>query len=361
MTEIRAAVCYSFGDALRIETLILADPGPGQVRVRLEACAICHSDVHFAEGAWPSPLPAVYGHEAAGHVETVGPGVTGYAPGDKVLVTLLRACGRCLCCSTGRPALCSNKKGAPSPLTTPDGDPVGQGMETAAFAEACVVHHSQLAPLPDTIASDVACLLACGVITGAGAVLNTARVRAGSSVVVIGAGGVGLNAIQAAAIAGATRVIAIDLSEEKLADAQLFGATDGVLATADTPHKRVRALTGGRGADYVFVTVGAIAAYASAPRFLAPGGTMVMVGMPESGATVDYEPVILTALGQSLVGSNMGDAVLTRDIPFLIDLYGQGRLKLDELITGHFPLDRINDAIAATKSGLARRNVIRFD
>jgi S-(hydroxymethyl)glutathione dehydrogenase / alcohol dehydrogenase len=192
-------------------------------------------------------------------------------------------------------------------------------------------------------------------------VIHAGRVRPGESVVVIGAGGVGLNAIQGARIAGAARIIAVDMSEEKLAAAREFGATDGVLATDPKPWAAVQALTGGRGADAVFVTVGAIPAYDSAPRYLAPRGRLVMVGMPASGAMSSYEPVMIAALGQAMIGSKMGDVVLKRDIPWLIDLYQQGRLKLDELVTGRWSLDQINEAIADTRSGRARRNVILFD
>jgi S-(hydroxymethyl)glutathione dehydrogenase / alcohol dehydrogenase len=358
MRQIRAAVCRDFGMPLTIETLHLAPPGPGEVQVDVDAVAICHSDISYAAGDWGGPLPAVYGHEAAGRVAAVGPGITAYAPGDRVLVTLIRSCGACPSCTSGHPVRCEGHCAPDHPLTDGGGQPVWQAMATGAFAEAVTVHHSQIAPVPETMPADAACLLACGVITGFGAVMNTARVRPGSNVVVIGAGGVGLNCVQAAAIAGARRIVAVDLSEAKLADAETFGATDGVLANADRPWRAVRALTGGRGADYVFVTVGAIPAYEAAPRYLAPGGVVVMTGMPASGALATYEPVIFAAAGQAMIGSKMGDTVLKRDLPALIDWHARGRLKLAELISGRYPLDRINDAIASSKAGVARRNVI---
>jgi S-(hydroxymethyl)glutathione dehydrogenase/alcohol dehydrogenase len=358
MRDIRAAVCREFGAALDIQTLRLAAPGPGELQVDIDAVAICHSDISFAEGAWGGPLPAVYGHEAAGRVAAVGPGITAYRPGDPVIVTLIRSCGACPSCAGGHPVRCEGHSAPEGPLSDADGQPVAQGLKTAAFAEAVTVHHSQVAPIPESLDAEAACLLACGVITGFGAVMNTARVWPGANVVVIGAGGVGLNVIQAAAIAGARRIVTIDLSEAKLADAETFGATDGVLATDAKPHRAVRQLTGGRGADFVFVTVGAIPAYEAAPRYLAPGGTMVMTGMPASGAMARYEPVIFAAAGQGMVGSLMGDTVLKRDIPALLDWHARGRLKLHELISGRYPLERINDAIAASKAGLVRRNVI---
>ncbi|KPQ08526.1 MAG: Zn-dependent alcohol dehydrogenase, class III [Rhodobacteraceae bacterium HLUCCA12] len=355
----KAAVCHAFGAPLTIEEVVLRAPGPGEVQVQIEACAICHSDISYAEGAWGGHLPAVYGHEAAGRVVATGDGVAGFAPGDPVLVTLIRACGRCRNCTLGRPFMCeAGHDRTDGVLSLPDGTVVEQGVSTGAFAEAVVVHESQVVPLPDDIAMDAACLLACGVITGTGAVINTARMPAGATAVVIGAGGVGLNTIQGCALAGASRIIAIDLSDDKLATAREFGATDGLRADTKGLRKAVLGLTGGRGADYVYVTVGAISAYQGAPALAAKGGTVVMVGMPPSGAAMNVEPVIMAATSQTLTGSNMGATVLRRDIPYLVDLYRQGRLKLDELVTRRYRLDQINEAIADTKAGHARRNVI---
>ena len=233
-------------------------------------------------------------------------------------------------------------------------------MNSGAFAEKVVVDQSQVVVVPSDMPLDAASLLSCGVITGVGAVVNSAGLRAGQDVVVIGAGGVGLNAIQGAKIAGARRIVAVDMSEEKLEIAKSFGATDGVMATQDQPWKAsYKAI--GRGADAVIVTVGAIPAYNEAPRYLATGGKVIMVGMPHSGAMATYEPVVLAAIGQGMIGSKMGDAVIKRDIPWMVDLYQQGRLKLDELISGHWSLDQINEAIADTKTGAAKRNVIVFN
>lgn len=361
MTRIRAAVAHEFNAPLVIEEVELRAPGVGEVEVTIEACAICHSDISYAEGAWGGPLPAVYGHEAAGRITALGEGVTGYQVGDTVLVTLLRACGQCQPCMTGHPAICATSHDpAAGPLSLPGGGALAQGLECGAFAEKVVVDHSQIAPIPADMPMDSACLLSCGVLTGVGAVVNTGGVRPGQNVVVIGAGGVGLNAIQGAWLAGAARIIAVDMTEEKLAAARDFGATDGILATEAKPWSIARKMTGGRGADAVFVTVGAIPAYDTATRYLGMGGRMVMVGMPHSGQKSSYEPVIVAATGQALVGSFMGDSVLARDIPWMVDLYRQGRLKLDELISGRWQLDQINEAVADTKSGTARRNVILF-
>lgn len=354
----RAAVCRAFGAPLAIETLTIAPPGPGEVAVAVEACAVCHSDIAYAAGAWGGALPAVYGHEAAGRVTAIGPGVRGLAAGDRVLVTLIRACGACPACAAGSPTSCAHAwDAAPSPLRDAGGNVVAQGMKTAAFAEEVVVDASQLVPLPDDLPADLACLLACGVVTGVGAVVNTARLRPGARVAVIGAGGVGLNAVQGAVLAGAAQIVAVDVVAAKLDDAMAFGATDGVLA-GPTAMAEVRAATGGRGVDAAFVTVGAPAAIGAATEALAAGGAVVVVGLPPSGSVVGYDPTTLAAMNQRILGSRMGETVLARDVPWLIDQWRAGRLKLAELVSGRYPLEAIDAAMAATLAGAARRAVI---
>lgn len=361
MALIKAAVCHEFGTPLTIEEVDLRAPEGSEVEVELDAVAICHSDISFAGGAWGGSLPAVYGHEAAGRISAVGPSVRGLAPGDSVVVTLIRACGTCPSCASGKPTVCETPyDGDAGPLKTKDGGKLHQAMASGAFAEKVVVEQNQVVKIGDDIPKESASLIACGVITGVGAVVNAAGLRTGQDVVVIGAGGVGLNAIQGARIAGARRIVAVDMSEEKLQIAREFGATDGVLATGKSPWREAKKAMG-RGADAVIVTVGAIPAYDTAPRYLAGGGKVIMVGMPHSGAMSTYEPVMLAATGQGMVGSKMGDVVVQRDIPWMVDLYRQGRLKLDELISGRWTLDQINEAIEDTKTGAARRNVIVFD
>ena len=358
MQTIKAAVCHAFGDAMVIEDVHLRAPETGEVQVDLEAVAICHSDISYAAGAWGGSLPAVYGHEAAGRVSAVGPGVTHVSVGDAVVVTLIRACGQCANCGAGMPTTCETPyDGDHGPLTTTAGGKLHQAMACGAFAEKVVVDQSQIVTIPDDMPMDTASLLSCGVITGVGAVVNAAGLRAGQDVVVIGAGGVGLNAIQGARIAGARRIVAVDMTEEKLDTALEFGATDGVLGSGETPWRDAKRAIG-RGADAVIVTVGAIPAYDQAPKYLAGGGRVIMVGMPHSGAFSQYEPVNFAATGQGMLGSKMGDTVIRRDIPWMVDLYQQGRLKLDELISNRWRLDQINEAIEDTKTGNARRNVI---
>ena len=359
MAQITAAVCREFGAPLQVERLDLRAPDRAEVEVEVAACAICHSDITYADGAWGGTLPAIYGHEVSGKISAIGEDVEGFEVGERVIVTLIRACGNCSACATGHPAACSRPPTGHDALHDADGKPVGAAMYVGGFAERVNVRPSQIAKLPDGIPLDIACVLSCGVITGVGAVVNTGQLRAGQDVVVIGAGGVGLNAIQGAVIAGARRVTAVDLLEDKLEIAKSFGATDTLLATDPNPAKALEAATG-RLADLAIVTVGAVPAFESAPDFLAPGGKAIFVGMPHSGAKAVYEPVNITSFAQGFQGSKMGDAVLSRDIPWLADLYLQGRLELDALVSRRWPLEDINAAIADTRSGGAKRNVIVF-
>lgn len=360
MPKIKAAVCHDFGQKLTIEEIDLRAPEGREVEVTLSAVAICHSDISYIDGAWGGSLPAVYGHEAAGIITALGPNSQGFTKGESVIVTLIRACGTCPSCGSGKPTQCLTPyDGDQGPLKTAQGGKLHQAMACGAFAEKVVVDQSQIVKIPAAMPKDAAALISCGVITGVGAAVNSARIRAGQDVVVIGAGGVGLNAIQGAHIAGARRIVAVDMNEEKLNDAKDFGATDTILATQEEPWEAAKAVLG-RGADAVLVTVGVPQVYDKAPEYLGYGGKLVMVGMPATGAFSAYEPGNFAAAGQSMIGSKMGDTVITRDIPWLVDLYAQGRLKLNELISGRWSLDQINEAIADTKSGKARRNVIVF-
>ncbi|MEP4146993.1 MAG: Zn-dependent alcohol dehydrogenase [Halioglobus sp.] len=358
----KAAVCRSFGQPLEIEELTIADPGVGELRVRLAACAICHSDVTLAEGGWGGELPAVYGHEASGIVEAVGAGVSGVKPGDHVVVTLIRSCGNCHYCSHNIETQCDSSfhLDANSPLSGPGGEAVSQGLNTGAFAEQVVVEQSQVCVIPKDIPLDSASILACGVLTGFGAVTNTAAIEPGSQVAVLGCGGVGINSIQGAVHCGASRIIALDLLDEKLELARQFGATHTVNSTDQNAAQQVIELSEGRGVDYLFVTVGAKSAIEQSLGMLARGGAAVIVGMPASGVMVQYDPGEFAAAGQRLIGSKMGSASVSRDIPELVNLYRDGSLKLDELISGRYALEDINDAIASVQRGEALRNVVIF-
>ncbi len=359
----RGAVCREFGAPLIVEELELDPPERGEARVRVAACAICHSDIAFAEGAWGGKLPAVYGHEAAGVVEEVGPEVTAVRPGDRVVVSLLRSCGRCFFCAHGEPHLCEgsfpgDREGR---LRTRNGEPVHQAMHTAAFAEEVVVDQSQLAVVPGSLPLDLASLLGCGVVTGFGAVAERAAIPRGASVLVIGTGGVGLSSVQAAAIRGATPIIAADVSPAKREIALRLGATHFVdAARADAPDE-IRRLTDGRGADYVLVTVGRTEAVERGLACVRRGGTVVVVGMPPSGETFGVEAVTLANDDVRILGSKMGSARLDTAVPELVGHYEEGRLELAALVSARFPLDEINEALESARRGDALRNVIVFE
>ena len=262
----------------------------------------------------------------------------------------------------GNPVTCSTQfpLDAASPIKDKDGKSVVQSMRTGGFAEKVLVHESQCVSVPKNIKMASASLLACGVITGFGAVTNTAKVPAGSHVVVIGTGGVGLNSIQGAQVSGARTVIAIDVVDSKIEAAKDFGATHGINSKSEDVAARVLEITDGRGADYVFVTVGVKSAFDSSYGMLAKSGSVVLVGMPASGVMSEIDPGTMAAYSQNILGSKMGSARIQVDIPNLVDLYGQGRVKLDELVTKTYPIEQINEAIDAVKRGEALRNVIVF-
>jgi Zn-dependent alcohol dehydrogenase len=360
---VRGAVCRAFGAPLGIEELVLDSPRRGEVCVRVEACAVCHSDVSLVDGAWGGTLPAVYGHEAAGVVEAVGQDVGSVGPGDRVAISLLRSCGSCFHCARDEPHLCEAEFAADEAgrLRTVDGESVVRGLHTGAFAELVVVDRSQIAIVPPTVSFEVAALLGCGVVTGFGAVVDRAHVPPGASVAVLGSGGIGLNTIQAASIAGAASIVAADVVPAKCEAATRFGATHTVDASGPGAADEIVALTGGRGADFVFVTVGRIEAIESGLRCVRRGGTLVVVGMPPSGEAFRVEAVGLAHDDVRILGSKMGSTRLDRAVPRLVGLYEEGRLKLDELITGRYPLERIDAALAAARDGEGLRNVVVFN
>ncbi len=359
----KAAVCYEFGQPLVVEEIEIDPPQAGEVKVRMAATAICHSDVHIIRGEWGGEPPVVAGHEGAGIVEKVGPGVNLVHKGDHVVVSLLRSCGRCEPCTIGMPHQCEGEFAleSESRLRNRQGQSIHQGINTAAFAEYVIVDQSQLVPVPKEMPLESAALLACGVITGLGAVVNRAQVEPGSSVVVIGAGGVGLNSVQGARLAGAHPIIAVDLLDSKLEASCAFGATHTINATDKDVKAAVSEITGGRLADYVFVTVGVVAAAEQAYSLTRKRGTVVLVGIPDwtTAMPVPIGPTVVSE--KTITGSLMGTTRLSVDVPRLVALYEDKRLKLDELITARYSLSQINDAIEVTESGTALRNVILFD
>ena len=358
----RAAVCRAFGAPLGVEDLELDRPEADEVVVELAACAICHSDIAFAEGAWDGDLPAVYGHEAAGVVREVGGAVTGVQPGDQVVVGLVRSCGSCFYCKRGEQHLCEGSfagDGRPRLLTSA-GETVVQAMHTGAFAEEVVVHESQVGVLPSGIRLDVASVLGCGVLTGVGVVLDKVGVWNGSSVVVVGTGGVGVNVVQGAALAGAGTIVAIDVSPAKRESATTFGASHAIDPENEDAWAVVRDLTG-RGADYVFVTVGRGNVIAQAIPLARRGGTVAVVGMPPNDETFGVVAVDLVHDDVRLLGCKIGSGSgrFAEGVARLVRLYEDGRLRLDELVTARYPLDEINEAVATADTAL--RNVVVFD
>jgi S-(hydroxymethyl)glutathione dehydrogenase/alcohol dehydrogenase len=360
---LKAAVCYEFGKPLVIDEIDIDPPGRGEVKVRMAATAVCHSDVHHLRGDWGGPTPTVTGHESAGIVEEVGEDVTSIRRGDHVVVSLLRSCGRCFYCTTGAPYFCEGSfvLDNETRLHTRGGEPIEQGIFVGGFAEYVVVDQSQVVPVPKELPLEYAALLACGVITGVGAVINAARVEPGASAVIIGTGGVGLNAVQGAAISGANPIIAVDMLDTKLEAARTFGATHTVNARREDAPQAVRRLTlEEHGADYVFVTVGSTAAVEQGLKMLRKEGLLVALGIPEIDATAPLSVYDLVLKGARVMGCRQGASRPRVDVPRLVGLYQSGRLKLDELITARYPLERINEAIASMERGEALRNVIIF-
>ncbi len=359
----KAAVCYEFGKPLVIEELEVRAPGPGEVLVKNAATAICHSDIHLVRGDLPFPAPVVAGHETAGYVEEIGEGVNGFEIGDPVVASLLISCGECVMCTTGLPSLCEYpwERGAVSPYKNQKGESVDQAFLIGSFAEKTLVHKSQLVKLPADMRMDCASLLACGVATGVGAVVWRAKVQMGSSCVIVGVGGVGLNSVQGAALVSAYPIIAIDVNDDKLKAAKKFGATHTINSSKVDPVQAVKELTGGRGADYVFVTVGNPAVMEMSPVLSAPRGLTVWVGIPNIKDVIPVSPFLLFREERSIAGCWMGSTNLKNDIPKLVNMYQTGKLKLDELITKHYKLEDIDEAMEAVEQGKALRNVIIFD
>jgi S-(hydroxymethyl)glutathione dehydrogenase/alcohol dehydrogenase len=358
----RAAVCNEFRKPLIVEDVEIDKPGKGEVKIRMGATAICHSDIHLLNGDFSQDLPNVAGHESAGYVEELGEGVTSVQPGDRVAVTTVFSCGRCMSCIKGFSHLCDHRwdldvKG--HLRNRKRGKIFTMGM-VAGFAEYTIANELQIVKLPEDFPLDRAALLSCGVITGFGAVVNRAHVKPLSSVVVIGTGGVGLNSIQGAAISGAYPIIAVDTLDNKLEAAEIFGATHTINAKNDDPVEAVKEISGGWGTEYVFTTVSSNAVIRQCVAMLGKRGVAVIIGVPESGWKFSFSPFEFLDDEKTLTACYMGSTCLKIDIPMLASLYQAGRLKLDELITGRYTLENINDAIASSVNGEALRNVIVF-
>jgi S-(hydroxymethyl)glutathione dehydrogenase/alcohol dehydrogenase len=358
-----AAVLSRIPGPLEVMDVRIDDPGPREVLVRVAASGLCHSDLHHMEGKYSCKLPTVLGHEAAGVVEAVGSEVTDFRPGDHVCACLSVFCGGCEFCLTGRPALCQAPEREESPERAPrlslNGERVYQFARLAAFAEQMLVHEHALVKIRPDMPLDRAALIGCAVTTGIGAVANTARVPAGSTVAVLGCGGIGLSAIQGAALAGASRVIAVDTLAWKLELARDFGATDIVDASEEDTVERVKELTDG-GVEYSFEAIGLKKTAEQAFAMLRRGGTATLIGMIPEGQSVELPGPELIFEGKVVQGSNMGSNRFRLDIPRYVDLYMNGRLKLDELVSARIGLDEVNEGYERLKRGEVARSVIVF-
>lgn len=363
--KLKAAVLYEPGQPLRVEDVELAPPRAGEARVRVAAAGVCHSDYHYMKGDLETPLPAVLGHEGAGVVEEVGPGVSAVAPGDHVVLLWRSSCGRCAYCSVGRPALCAwglrlrstGRLLDDTSRLSRDGTEIAHFLGVSCFAEAVVCAEQSLLKIPDDIPLSIAAIAGCSVMTGVGAAVNSARVEPGSSVLVIGAGGVGLCAVMGAQLCGAGQVIAADVNSAKLDMARGFGATDVIDAASEDVVRMARKLSGG-GVDYAFEAIGRPDTLSQSVRALRAGGMAVAIGVAPAAARAEISPFDLVIQEKTLKGSIYGSTRPHADFPRLFELYRRGRLPLDRLISREYRLEEINDAYEAMLSGAVARSVI---
>ncbi len=366
----KAAVLRAPKQPLSIEDVTIGKPGPREVLVKVHACGVCHSDVHFWDGSFPYPTPTVLGHESAGVVEAVGSMVSGFKPGDHVISILSPFCGACEYCLSGHMSVCHtqqpetfsrNPEKDPPRLSIGD-QPVNQFLNLSSFAEQILVHENTLCRIDKEMPLDRACLIGCGVITGVGSVWHAAKVEPGSTVAVIGCGGVGLSAINGAAIAGASRIIAIDMDDKKLALAKEFGATDGVNPKNGDPVEQVMELTKG-GVHYSFEAIGLKQTAEQAFHMLRPTGVATVIGMIAPGVNIEIPGIGLMVSEKRLQGSVMGSNRFRIDFPRLIQLYMQDKLHLDRMVSDRIKLEDVTQALQNLKDnkGDVARQVIVFD
>ena len=357
--EVRAVVARSKGAPVSVETILVPDPGPGEALVRVQACGVCHTDLHYREGAIGDDFPFLLGHEAAGVVEAVGEDVTDVVPGDFVILNWRAVCGRCRACRRGQPWYCFDTHNARQRMTLKDGTELAPALGIGAFAEKTLVAAGQCTKVPQ-VRPEAAGLLGCGLMAGLGAALNTAPVSRGQSVAVIGCGGVGDAAIAGARLAGAARIIAVDIDDRKLALAETFGATHTVNSRDTDPVTAIRELTGGHGADVVIDAVGRPETYQQAFHARDLAGTVVLVGVPTPDMKLELPLLDVFGRGGALKSSWYGDCLPSRDFPMLVDLYRQGRLDLDAFVTETIALDEVEKAFEKMHSGEVLRSVVVF-
>ncbi|CAO5243324.1 S-(hydroxymethyl)mycothiol dehydrogenase [Frankia sp. AgKG'84/4] len=360
MQEVRGVIARAKGAPVEVATILVPEPGPGEAVVRIQACGVCHTDLHYREGGINDDFPFLLGHEAAGIVETVGDGVTDVAPGDYVVLNWRAVCGDCRACRRGRPWYCFATHNATQPMTLTDGTKLSPALGIGAFVEKTLVHAGQCTKVDPAARPAAAGLLGCGVMAGIGAAVNTGGVGRGDSVAVIGCGGVGDGAIAGARLAGAAKIIAVDTDPRKLEWARGFGATHTVNAKESDPVAAIQDLTGGFGADVVIDAVGRPETYKQAFYARDLAGTVVLVGVPTPEMTLELPLLDVFGRGGALKSSWYGDCLPSRDFPLLIDLYQQGRLDLDAFVTEEIALDGVEEAFTRMHSGDVLRSVVIF-
>ncbi|WP_328500387.1 S-(hydroxymethyl)mycothiol dehydrogenase [Streptomyces sp. NBC_00457] len=358
--QVRAVVARGKGAPVSLETIIVPDPGPGEALVKIEACGVCHTDLHYREGGINDDFPFLLGHEAAGVVESVGEGVTDVTPGDFVILNWRAVCGQCRACLRGRPWYCFNTHNAQQKMTLLDGTELSPALGIGAFAEKTLVAAGQCTKVDRAASAAAAGLLGCGVMAGIGAAINTGKVGRGDTVAVIGCGGVGDAAVVGANLAGAAKTIAVDIDDRKLATAKKLGATHTVNSKEADPVEAIRELTGGFGADVVIEAVGRPETYKQAFYARDLAGTVVLVGVPTPEMKLELPLLDVFGRGGALKSSWYGDCLPSRDFPMLIDLYLQGRLDLDAFVTETIALDEVEKAFERMHGGDVLRSVVVF-
>ncbi|GAA2299240.1 S-(hydroxymethyl)mycothiol dehydrogenase [Nonomuraea roseoviolacea subsp. roseoviolacea] len=356
--EVRGVVATGKGKPVSLETILVPDPGPGEALVKVQACGVCHTDLHYREGGINDDFPFLLGHEAAGVVEAVGPDVTEVAPGDFVILNWRAVCGSCRSCLRGRPQYCFATHNATQKMTLVDGTPLSPALGIGAFAEKTLVAAGQCTKVDPAASPAAAGLLGCGVMAGLGAAVNTGAVGRGDSVAVIGCGGVGNAAVAGARLAGATTIVAVDVDDRKLEWARGFGATHTVNAKESDPVERIRELTGGFGADVVIDAVGRPETYKQAFYARDLAGTVVLVGVPTPEMTLELPLLDVFGRGGALKSSWYGDCLPSRDFPMLVSLFLQGRFELDAFVTETIGLEDVEEAFAKMHHGEVLRSVV---
>jgi len=358
--EVNGVIARAKGAPVELTTVVVPDPGPGEALVKVQACGVCHTDLHYREGGIGDDFPYLLGHEAAGVVEAVGDGVTGLAPGDFVILNWRAVCGQCRACMRGRPWYCFATHNATQKMTLADGTVLSPALGIGAFADKTLVAAGQCTKVSPEVKPEVAGLLGCGVMAGLGAALNTGEVSRGDSVAVIGCGGVGCAAILGARLAGARKIIGVDIDDRKLAWARELGATDTINSTATDAVERIRELTEGNGADVVIEAVGRPETYKQAFYARDLAGTVVLVGVPTPEMQLELPLLDVFGRGGRLKSSWYGDCLPDRDFPMLTDLHLGGRLPLDKFVTETIGIGDVEEAFAKMHRGEVLRSVVVF-